>query len=79
MQLAPNWIPVEESIPDFDTVVVVKVEESHPERIGTAVAFAYRCEMHKSWHNLDGDTLDAEHARISHWSPMPVDRPVTSN
>lgn len=79
MQLAPNWIPVEESIPDFDTVVVVKVEERVPSRAGVAVAFAYRCEEHASWHNLDGETLNDEHAHISHWSPMPVDRPATSN
>ena len=79
MQLAPNWIPCDESLPDYDTVVVVKISERQPEREGTAVAFAYRCERHQQWHNLDGDSLNCEHASITHWSPMPVDRPETAH
>lgn len=77
MQLAPIWISTDTALPDYDEVVILRIADIEDSTPGIGVNFGYRCEEH-GWHNLDGQSLSPP-AYVSHWSPMPVDRPATSN
>ncbi len=65
-----KWIDVEKRLPVDEVYVLVAVWYRRPE--GNYYSTYIRSIVNKIWYDdYNGDPLDSEYAKVTHWMPLP--------
>jgi hypothetical protein len=67
---APQWVSVEEKLPELDTLVLVW-RPTYWRQHFDLVVYSRESEQHRTLIRRDGQWWDSGH-RITHWQPLPA-------